>query len=190
MASGALPTGLTGVPCDDWFMSAEDESQDSFDEMMRSIAREAQRTLDRVVQRLDLDDITQIVDGEADHARELVGDAMGWLRGLAEQLGRDDASWMPGSTVAVTDEESLSSGGPRPRDLPTTQQGTALAALDSGRWTVEPGGQKLVVRGEGSGPGDASGIVDELRARDWLAADGALTLTGRHALGRWLDASQ
>jgi hypothetical protein len=36
---------------------------------------------------------------------------------------------------------------------------------------------------------DARGLVDELRARDWVAADGEVTLVGRHALSRWLDAA-
>jgi hypothetical protein len=65
----------------------------------------------------------------------------------------------------------------------------ALAALDSGRWRVEPGTHALTAQGEGPGPGDAPGLVDELRARDWIAADGGVTLVGRHALSRWLDAA-
>jgi hypothetical protein len=65
----------------------------------------------------------------------------------------------------------------------------ALAALDSGRWRVEPGSHALVALGEGPGPVDAPGLVDELRARDWIAADGQVTLVGRHALSRWLDAA-
>jgi hypothetical protein len=32
--------------------------------------------------------------------------------------------------------------------------------------------------------------VRELRVRDWIAADGKLTLTGRRALGRWLEAAK
>jgi hypothetical protein len=31
--------------------------------------------------------------------------------------------------------------------------------------------------------------VRELRVRDWIAADGEVTVVGRHALGRWLAAS-
>jgi hypothetical protein len=65
----------------------------------------------------------------------------------------------------------------------------ALAALDSGRWTVEPGSNALAAHGEGRGPTDALGLVRELHARDWIAADGEVTLVGRHALSRWLDAS-
>ena len=74
-------------------------------------------------------------------------------------------------------------------DLPTEEQGLALAALASGRWTVEPGSNTLVADGGGPGPRDALGLVGELRARDWIAADGGVTLVGSHALSRWLDAS-
>ena len=37
-------------------------------------------------------------------------------------------------------------------------------------------------------PREAPGLVDELRARDWITADGEITPAGRHALSRWLDA--
>jgi hypothetical protein len=33
------------------------------------------------------------------------------------------------------------------------------------------------------------GIVRELRVRDWLSADDQLTVAGRYALKRWLDAT-
>ena len=62
-----------------------------------------------------------------------------------------------------------------------------MAALDSGRWTVEPGADALAAKGDGPGPSDALGIVRELRVRDWVATDGKLTVAGCHALGRWLD---
>ena len=79
---------------------------------------------------------------------------------------------------------------PDPLDVPTREQGTALAALDSGRWTLEPGTATLSVSGGGPGPRNALGLVRELRERDWIDADGAVTLVGRHALGRWLAAAE
>jgi hypothetical protein len=83
-------------------------------------------------------------------------------------------------------EEVFRDAEPHPLDVPTTQQGTALAALDSGRWTLEPGTSALSVRGGGPGPRDALGLVRELRERDWIDAGGAVTLVGRDALERWL----
>jgi hypothetical protein len=65
----------------------------------------------------------------------------------------------------------------------------ALAAVDSGRRTVEPGSDTLATDGEGPGASDTPGLIDELRARDWITADGEITLAGRHALSRWLDAT-
>ena len=76
--------------------------------------------------------------------------------------------------------------GPHPLDLPTAAQGLALSALDSGRWTLEPGSHVLVTHGEGPGPEDAVGLVGELRARDWIDAQGEVTLVGHDALKRWL----
>ena len=86
-------------------------------------------------------------------------------------------------------EDPLRHAGPHPLDLPNADQGLALAALDSGRWGVEPGTSALAVHGEGPGPSDALGLVRELRVRDWMTADGEITLAGRNALSRWLDAA-
>ena len=36
-------------------------------------------------------------------------------------------------------------------------------------------------------PPDATGLVGELRARDWIAANGEVTVVGRNALSRWLE---
>ena len=71
--------------------------------------------------------------------------------------------------------------------MPTAEQGRALAALDSGRWSVEPGTSALASHGDGPGPSDALGLVRELRVRDWIDAEGEVTLVGRHALQRWLE---
>ncbi len=77
--------------------------------------------------------------------------------------------------------------GPHPLDLPTPDQGVALSALDSGRWTVEPGSNSFSINGEGPAPTEALGLVGELRARDWIDAHGEVTLVGHNALRRWLD---
>jgi hypothetical protein len=87
-----------------------------------------------------------------------------------------------------TPPDPLRGAAPNALDLPTAEQGQALAALDSGRWTVEPGTEALASGGEGPGPSDALGLVRELRVRDWITPEGKLTLAGRRALSRWLDA--
>ena len=74
--------------------------------------------------------------------------------------------------------------GPHPLDLPTDQQGSALSALDSGRWTVRSGSNQVAGTGIGVEPAP-SDVVGELRARDWITTAGTLTHVGRHALGRW-----
>lgn len=88
----------------------------------------------------------------------------------------------------ATAPDPLRGAAPNALDLPTAEQGEALAALDSGRWTVEPGTEALTSAGEGPGPSDALGLVRELRVRDWITPEGRLTLAGRRALSRWLDA--
>jgi hypothetical protein len=95
----------------------------------------------------------------------------------------------PARPPSAADAATFATAAPHPLDLPTEEQGAALAALDSGRWTVEPGTEMLTSRGQGPGPSDALGLVRELRVRDWIAQDGQITRAGRRALDRWLDAS-
>ena len=118
-------------------------------------------------------------------------DAGDWLRAQADGStvptpgrGRRRAS-RASRRYAVDDVPG--GAGPDPLDVPTDDQGRALAALDSGRWTVEPGTSALSSSGDGPGPSDALGLVRELRVRDWIDADGEVTLTGHAALQRWLD---
>jgi hypothetical protein len=176
----------------------DDPERESFEETLRSIAREVSRSVERITE-LNLDEIAGSIGVDAARASEWFDEAGQWLRAQAAGLGADFASsgGRPGaarpegarSGGPAADEDPLRSAGPHPLDLPTGEQGLALAALDSGRWTVEPGSNVLVARGEGPGPSDALGLVGELRARDWIGADGEVTLVGRHALSRWLDAA-
>ena len=169
-------------------MFEDDASHESFEETMRSIVREVSRSIERVAQ-VDLDDVAEAIGVDLARAREFADSAVGWLRAHAEGLGEDGAFWGGGPRGEAVDEDPLPRGGPHPLDLPTAEQGMALAAVDSGRWSVEPGSDALAVDGAGPGSRDATGLVDELRARDWITADGEITLAGRHALSRWLEAA-
>jgi hypothetical protein len=68
--------------------------------------------------------------------------------------------------------------------MPTTEQGVALAALESGRWRIESGTFTIH---DGPGPSEPLVLLRVLRVSDWVTADGELTLTGRKALTRWLE---
>jgi hypothetical protein len=168
-------------------MSDEDKPK-SLEETLRQIADEVQRGIERV-QQGDLEDIARSYGVDADRAKRFVDGAGEWLRAQAENLG---GAPFPGSPPPARPEPSwsddpLRGAGPDPLDVPTDEQGRALAALDSGRWTVEPGSRTLSSHGDGPGPSDALGLVRELRVRDWIDADGQVTLVGRHALSRWLE---
>jgi hypothetical protein len=187
----------TSRACHDSLVYEDDPEHESFEETLRSIAREVSRSVERMTE-LNLDEIAGSIGVDAARASEWFDEAGRWLRTQAAGLGDDLAfsAARPGSgreqaarPGGPADEDPLRSAGPHPLDLPTGGQGLALAALDSGRWTVEPGSNVLVAHGEGPGPSDALGLVGELRARDWIGADGEVTLVGRHALSRWLDAA-
>jgi hypothetical protein len=167
-------------------MSADNDGPESFEEKIRSIAREFSRSIERVVQG-DLQEIADAIGVDPARANEWVETAVGWVRAHAEGLSEEAAVWGTELTGQTSDPHRPRRTGPHPMDLPTGDQGLALAALDSGRWRVGPGSHVIAVTGEGPGPSD-SGLVGELRARDWISADGEVTLVGRHALSRWLDA--
>jgi hypothetical protein len=178
-------------------MSDEDSPRKSFEDALRAIGDEITRAVDRLSE-MDLDDVARSVGVDPEQARGWIDEAGTWLRGQADSFDASKfdaasfrASWTSSSAPASEplSSDPLGDAGPHPLDLPTAQQGQALAALDSGRWTIEPGTSALAARGDGPAPQDSLGLVRELRVRDWLDADGHLTLAGRAALARWLDAA-
>ncbi len=170
-------------------MFGNDAGDESFEDKLRSMASELGRYIERTIDSVDVDEFADSLGVDSSTAREWVETAGGWLSSHTETLGEELARRAPGPGKAAARVDPLGGAGPHPLDLPSDEQGLALAALDSGRWIVEPGADALAARGEGPGPSDALGIVRELRARDWISADGKLTATGRHALNRWLDAA-
>jgi hypothetical protein len=173
---------------------------ESFEDRLRAMADQISRSVQRMSE-VDLEELAERYGVDADRARTFADAAGQWLNdhvstaeplfgqrqhGDHDSAGRRDT---PDSDVQVAQGagygQSPATPGPHPLDLPISRQGLALSALDSGRWTVGPGSNQLVGTGEGPSPSDAADLVSELRARDWITADGALTLVGRHALGRW-----
>jgi hypothetical protein len=168
-------------------MFEEGPTDESWEETVRSIAREVGRSIERATDKVELNELADAIGVDPDVAREWVDSAAGWLRARAETIGDDLALRVGGAAGTGPVGDPWLAAQPHPLDLPTEEQGLALAALDSGRWAVEPGTKALEVKADGPAPSDALGIVRELHVRDWIAADGEITLTGRHALGRWLD---
>ena len=168
-------------------MLPNDSDGESFEDALRSIAAELGQYIERSLENVDADDIADRIGVDPNTAAEWAENAGGWLRALTSGLGEEIARRTSGPGRKVVPADPLGIAGPHPLDQPTDEQGLALAALDSGRWIIEPGTDALASRGEGPGPSDALGIVRELRVRDWIAADGKLTLTGHGALSRWLD---
>jgi hypothetical protein len=170
---------------------------DSFEDRLRAMADQIGESVRRMSD-LDFEEFADRYGIDADRARGFADAAGQWLSDRVssdEPLFGRNQDGDPGSAVSAVFDALLAPGarsgrpsnnpGPHPLDLPTGRQGLALSALDSGRWAVRPGSNQLVGTGEGSPPSDAADLVSELRARDWITADGALTLVGRHALGRW-----
>lgn len=176
-------------------MSENDPNEESFEHTLRAIAHEVSESLEQMVRQVDVDEVAGTFGLDPDRARGWVDSAAGWLRSRVEDVGEDMASQAAGrrapspAPATAKAEDALRGAAPHPLDLPTEEQGLALAALESRRWKVEPGANALAAQGEGPGPNDALGLVRELSARDWISADGELTLAGRKALGRWLDAA-
>jgi hypothetical protein len=176
-------------------MSDDDPDRTSFEDIARMLAEEVSRAVERLSE-IDVDELSRTASAEAERARRWVDELGQWLREQSGAVGSaafsaaeawERAADRPASRPAGDDP--LRNAGPHPLDLPTAEQGLALAAIESGRWRIEPGTAVLSVHGEGPGPSDALGLVRELRVRDWLTADGGLTLAGHGALKRWLDAA-
>jgi hypothetical protein len=169
-------------------MSPDGQMPQGWEELMRSIMREVSRTVDDRVSQGDIEEIAETVGIDPAFARQWAESAGEWLRQQADVLGEEGSPGQSRPPVPGVGRDVLADAGPHPLDLPTADQGLALAALESGRWTVESGSDALMGHGEGPGPSDALGLVRELRARDWIGVDGKVTLVGRNALSRWLAA--
>jgi hypothetical protein len=174
---------------------------DSFEERMRAIADQISRSMQRISE-VDLEQLAEGYGVDVDRARSAANAASQWL---SEHLStgeplfgqtRDHESAAHGATPdpdgpmvpGAQPEQRSANPGPHPLDLASPQQGLALSALESGRWVVRPGSNQLAGTGEGPPPPDAHAapdLVGDLRARDWINADGTLTLVGRQALARW-----
>jgi hypothetical protein len=171
-------------------MFEDEPGDDNLEEMLRSMARELGRSVERALDKVDLDDVADKIGVDPETAGEWVENAGSWLRAYAQNVGDQVARHAGGPTLTPSDEDALRGASPHPMDPPTEEQGLALAALDSGRWAIEPGTEALAVKGDGPGPSDALGIVRELRVRDWISADGEITVVGRSALNRWLQTNK
>jgi hypothetical protein len=184
-------------------MSEPDD--DNLEAKLRAMAHEIGGSLERAIDQLDLSELTERIE-------ELIAPLEQLDRDLAERMGFNEergreladlaSQWLSrqfggsrppqSSNEPQQDSPGVTSGrrpGPHPLDVPTEEQGLALSALDSGRWKVDPGTDELVPIGDGPAPLQPVGLVGELRARDWVAPSGAVTLVGRDALARWLGKS-
>lgn len=172
-----------------------------FEDRLRAIAKELSGAVER-----NIDEVAETLGVDGERARHFAEAAGQWINdhveGGEELFGRQPAEpappgqhgkpGRPARPPLVEDELASrpSRPGPHPLDLPSAPQGLALSALDSGRWTVRPGSNMLASTGDGPAPVDSAELVSELRGRDWIKADGELTLVGRRALGRWCDTAE
>jgi hypothetical protein len=167
-------------------VSENDPNNEGFEAGLRWIAEQVSRSVEHL-EELDIDQIAERMGVDADRAREFLDSAGQRLNSQAESFLNEASAWFGGLGSAAADQGARRGAGPHPLDLPTAAQGLALSALDSGRWTVEPGSHVILADGEGPAPGDALGLVGELRARDWIDANGEVTVVGLGALKRWLE---
>ena len=153
-------------------VAVPDDEQDgrSFEDVARALADEVTRAVERL-SSIDLDDVARAANEEAERARR-------WIEDLARSLAQS------GDAAPSPEDATVHHAGPHPLAMPTTEQGVALAALESGRWRIESGTFSVH---DGPGPTEPLGLLRELRVSDWVTADGELTLTGRKALARWLE---
>jgi len=142
----------------------------SFEDIARALADEVHEAVERL-STIDLDDIARAASEEAERARH-------WIENLARSLAET------GDAARSPEHPLVQHAGPHPLAMPTTEQGVALAALESGRWRIESGTFSVH---DGPGPSEPVALLRELRVSDWVTADGELTLSGRRALARWLQ---
>jgi hypothetical protein len=182
-------------------------ADDRFEDRLRAFAQQ----LSRSISEIDLDEVADRLRVDRDRVQGAADAVEGWL---SDRAAAHEPLFGEGTDATRVDPESLlgdrsadpmphheahhearpapaGRGGPHPLDVPTDEQGRALSALSSGRWTVRPGSGRLSSIEPAPSypePPGHSDLTGELRARDWITADGAVTLVGRQALLRWCSA--
>ena len=82
----------------------DDDEHESFEERIRSVARELSRSVERVTQ-LDIDELAEAVGVDPIRAREWIDAAGQWLSDQAETFSGDVTSWDPRRRGAPTQGE-------------------------------------------------------------------------------------
>src|SRR4051794_1117189 len=120
-------------------MSDQEPDRNSFEDIARALADEVSRAMDRLSD-IDMEEIARTASVEAERARHWVEELGGWLREQGGALGDApfgapwDAPAARGSSsdadadAAAEATDPLRAAGPHPLDLPTADQGLALAA--------------------------------------------------------------
>src|SRR3954447_11456363 len=121
-------------------MSDDEPGRNPFEDALRGLARDLQRSIDQV-SATDWEAFARAGGLDPDRARDWVDQAGTWLRAQMEGAA-------PARPPATREEDPLRHAGPHPLDVPTAEQGVALAALESGRWTIEPGTEALTSHGD------------------------------------------
>ena len=168
-------------------MSESDPNDDGLEARLRWFAQQISRSVEHL-EELDISFLARAAGVDADRAREWLDEAKQWIASQADNVASEAGSRFGDLFDAATQApDAPASPGPHPLDVPTEAQGKALSAIDSGRWSVEPGSHVIVGNADGPAPADALDLVGELRARDWINADGAVTVIGHNALTRWVE---
>ena len=167
-------------------MSEGDHERDDF-EKLRALAREVGQSLERMAGKLDLDEIADRIGTGGDRVKDLAALTGQWL---SDQFREPDPGSSASQPAPLTIAGRSERAGPHPLDMPTEEQALVLSALDSARWKVKPGTDELISGGVGPSPSERMSVVSELRARDWIAASGEVTVLGRAALERWEETSR
>ena len=119
-------------------------SDDRFEDRLRAIADQIVRSLSDN----DIDDLAQRFGVDAERARGFASNIEHWLgdRLFEQAPWSGDRPEFQGTPQHAAPTGTFG-GGPHPLDLPTPEQGIALSALDSGRFTVRPGSSVLAATG-------------------------------------------
>src|SRR5581483_5841876 len=94
-----------------------DESDRSLEEILRSVATELGRSLERAVDSVDVDAAARSLGIDPEAVRGWTDAASGWLRTQVEEFGEELGSSAAALQRGFTDPGELSST-PGPRDLP------------------------------------------------------------------------
>ena len=98
-------------------MYEDEPGEDNFEDLLRSVARELGRSVERALDSVDMDDVADAIGVDRETAGEWFDTAGSWLRANAQNVGDEVTRRVGSPKMTRSGVDPLPSAAPHPMDL-------------------------------------------------------------------------